>query len=90
MILPCVQLVVVSPLTRACETAAAAFGMPCSDPSEESLLMKQQDEIPLERATHDAIAMPPRLRFVAHEFAREQVGESRCYYSQQSCGDPGV
>ncbi len=85
--LPCVQLVVVSPLMRACETAAAAFGTPCSDTSEASLLMKQQDEIPLERAAHDAVALPPGLRIVAHEFAREQVGESHCHH-EQSCNYP--
>ena len=77
--MPDVQLVVVSPLMRACETAAAVFGDPCSKASEVSLLMKQQYKIPEERAAHDAIALPLGVRFVAHEFAREQVRESHCH-----------
>ncbi len=76
--MPCAQLVVVSPLMRACETAAAVFGTTCSD-TEASLLMKQQDEIPRERSAHDAIAPPPGVRFIAHEFVREQVGGSHCH-----------
>ncbi|CAL5224304.1 g6970 [Coccomyxa viridis] len=70
-----VQLVVVSPLMRACETAAAVFGETCSDASEASLLMKQQSKIPEERAAHAAITLPTGVRFVGHEFAREQVCE---------------
>ncbi len=74
-----VQLVVVSPLMRACETAAAAFGDTCSDALETSLLMERQGKIPEERAAHAAIALPAGVRFVAHEFAREQVCESLCH-----------
>ena len=77
--MPIMQLVVVSPLMRACETAAAVFGNEYLGFLLPPSLMKQQDEIAEDRSAHDAIALPPGVRIVAHEFARERNGESRSH-----------
>lgn len=72
----CLQLVVVSPLMRTCETAAGVFGGASSGSADAKLLMKQQDDARLERSAHDAIALPEGLRFVAEELVRERMGKA--------------
>ena len=71
----CLQLVVVSPLMRTCETAAGVFGGPSSGSPDAGLLMKRQDDIRLECSAHDAIALPTGLPFVAEELVRERMGD---------------
>ena len=71
----CMQLVVVSPLMRTCETAAGVFGGANPGTSDGELLMKRQDGSHLERSAHDAIALPTALPFVAEELVRERMGE---------------
>ena len=72
----CLQLVVVSPLMRTCETAAGVFGGASSGSADAKLLMKRQDDARLERSAHNAIALPEGLRFVAEEFVRERMGKA--------------
>ena len=69
------QLVVVSPLMRTCETAAGVFGGAKPGSSDGELLMKRQDDSYLERSAHDAIALPTDMPFVAEELVRERMGE---------------
>ena len=71
----CMQLVVVSPLMRTCETAAGVFGGAPPGSPEGELLMKRQDDSHLERSAHDAIALPADTPFVAEELVRERMGK---------------
>ena len=71
----CMQLVVVSPLMRTCETAAGVFGGAAPGSPDGELLMKRQDDSHLERSAHDAIALPADMPFVAEELVRERMGE---------------
>ena len=67
------QVVIVSPLTRALETAAGVFG---GGPFEGSgrPLMLAQTELEDERAAHGAVACPDALPFIAFEGCRERLG----------------
>ena len=71
----CMQLVLVSPLMRTCETAAGVFGGAAPGSPDGELLMKRQDDSHLERSAHDAIALPADMPFVAEELVRERMGE---------------
>ena len=71
-----VQLVVVSPLVRALETAAGIFGM---DPAQcdldpPTLLMAAQDSQWNVRTAHGAVSPRPGVKFVAQELCRERLG----------------
>lgn len=69
------QLVVVSPLMRTCETASGVFGGASSESPDANLLMKRQDDLRLERSAHDAIPLPAGLPFISEELVRERMGE---------------
>ena len=90
-----VQLVVVSPLMRALETAAGVFGdaLP-SNSAACTLLMVGQGEAPRERTAHPALAARPKLRYLANELCRERMGPSPCDArrprSQACAAFPGV
>ena len=71
----CLQVVIVSPLMRTCETAAGVFGGASSGSSDAGLLMKRQDDARLECSAHDAIALPAGLPFIAEELVRERMGK---------------
>jgi broad specificity phosphatase PhoE len=96
-----VQLVVVSPLFRALETAAGVFGVAAassptlgkespttaaaSAPAE--LLMIAQSEVPEVRCTHPAVNIKrPGLEFLANELCRERLGPSSCD-SRRKCSE---
>ena len=70
------QLVVVSPLMRTCETAAGVFAGAQPGCPDGALLMRRQDDSHLERSAHDAIVLPADLPFLAEELVRERMGES--------------
>ena len=75
-----VQLVVVSPLMRALETAAGAFGVPpnSSGGAEAALLlMCAQSGEPSLRTQHGAVAPRPGVAFIANELCRERLGEPK-------------
>jgi hypothetical protein len=79
-----VQLVVVSPLVRALETAAGVFGV---DPSQCDLdpptcLMAAQQAERNVRTAHGALALRPGLKFVAQELCRERLGEGASAFAQ--------
>jgi len=73
------QLVVVSPLTRALETAVAAFGGDCPAAPGAPLLMRAQEALPeqlrVARPGVSALGAPP---FVACELCREHLGVHPC------------
>lgn len=75
-----VQLVVVSPLVRALETAAGVFGIPSSESDSDppALLMAGQEGERKVRAAHGAVALRPGVKFVAFELCRERLGPSQC------------
>lgn len=73
----CLQLVIVSPLMRTCETACGVFGGASAGSQDAKLLMKRQDDARLERSAHDAIALPANLPFLSEELVRERMGGSR-------------
>ncbi len=80
-----VQLVVVSPLIRALETAAGVFG---EEPSKAEaaeggeppapLLMAGQEGERNVRTAHGAVALPPGVKFLAVELCRERLGGCPC------------
>lgn len=74
-----VQLVVVSPLVRALETAAGVFGIEPSkceyDPP--TVLMAGQEAERNVRTAHGAVALRPGVKFVAVELCRERLGKRR-------------
>ena len=61
-------------MTRALETAAAAFGGGKWQ-GRGSLLMHEQTAIPGVRAAHEPIAALAGLPFIAFEGCRERLGE---------------
>ena len=67
------QVVVASPLTRALETAAGAFGGGKWQ-GRGSVLMLEQSAIPGVRAAHSAVGAVAGLPFVAFEGCRERLG----------------
>ena len=72
------QLVVVSPLTRAVETAVAAFGGASPALPGEPLLMEAQcavEGLRVERPSVSAVGVPP---FLACELCREHLGVHPC------------
>ena len=72
------ELVVVSPLTRAVETAVAAFGGACPAAEGEPLLMVAQAEVEglrVSRPAVSAVGVPP---FVVCELCREHLGVHPC------------
>jgi hypothetical protein len=70
------QLVVVSPLMRTCETAAGVFGLESTSNSQPLMLAKTAE--PRERSAHRAIAKPGNLPFLAEELCRERMSARPC------------
>ena len=68
------QVVVASPLIRALETAAGAFGGGKWQ-GRGSVLMLEQTAIPGVRASHTAVGAVAGLPFVAFEGCRERLGK---------------
>lgn len=77
-----VQLVIVSPLMRALETAAGVFGLLDenlnSNVGSVQMLMSAQTEEFNVRTSHQALVSRPGIAFVANELARERLGPSPC------------
>ena len=73
----CVQVVVVSPLMRALETAAGAFGAGPFKGEGRPLMLSQTGELD-ERAPHAAVACPEGIPFIAFEGCRERLGMHTC------------
>lgn len=67
------QVVIVSPLMRALETAAGAFGDGPFKGSGRPLMLAQTPEAD-ERAGHCAVACPEGIPFIAFEGCRERLG----------------
>lgn len=67
------QVVIVSPLIRALETAAGAFGAGAFSGSGRPLMLAQTAEED-ERAAHTAVACPEGVPFIAFEGCRERLG----------------
>jgi phosphohistidine phosphatase SixA len=75
-----VQLVVVSPMVRALETAAGVFGI---EPAQcefdpPTCLMGAQDAQWKVRTAHAAVSLRPGVKFVAMETCRERLGPGQC------------
>ena len=75
-----VQLVIVSPLMRALETAAGVFGVKESDTASAAagMLMVAQNEVPDVRAPHAPVYKRPEIVYLANELCRERLGPSTC------------
>jgi len=69
-----IQLVVISPLTRALETAAGAFG----SSKGEKFLMNSQESLPNSQEAHDPIYVQEGKTYIVHEGCRERLGPSSC------------
>lgn len=73
------ELVVVSPLTRAMETAAAMFG---SEGGEGCVLMEATEEVEMKTCERPVLRCDTRLcegkKFLALEMVREQIGGNPC------------
>ena len=67
------QVVIVSPLMRALETAAGVFGGGAFE-GDGRPLMLAQTELEDERAAHGAVACVDSLPFIAFEGCRERLG----------------
>ncbi|BDA42931.1 Phosphoglycerate mutase-like protein 1 [Coccomyxa sp. Obi] len=72
-----IQVVIVSPLMRALETAAGAFGDGPFKGSGRPLMLAQTPEED-ERAGHCAVACPEGIPFIAFEGCRERLGAAVC------------
>ena len=72
------QLVVVSPLTRALETAVAAFGGDCPAAPGAPLLMRAQEALPELRVARPGVSAQGAPPFVACELCREHLGVHPC------------
>ncbi|EIE24438.1 phosphoglycerate mutase-like protein [Coccomyxa subellipsoidea C-169] len=70
-------VVIVSPLIRALETAAGAFGAGPFKGSGRPLMLAQSGE-PDECAAHCAVACPEGIPFIAFEGCRERLGSAVC------------
>ncbi len=75
----CAQVVIVSPLIRALETAAGAFGAGPFKGSGRPLMLAQSGE-PDECAAHCAVACPEGIPFIAFEGCRERLGACRHFF----------
>ena len=72
-------VIIVSPLTRALETAAGAFGKPCTEANASApLFMRAQDAVPQRRAAQGAISAAGLPPLVAIEECREHLGVHPC------------
>ena len=69
-----VQVVIVSPLMRALETAAGAFGAGAFKGEGRPLMLSQTEDLD-ERAPHAAVACPEGIPFIAFEGCRERLGD---------------
>ncbi|KAG7666578.1 putative Phosphoglycerate mutase-like protein [Nannochloris sp. 'desiccata'] len=99
-----VQLIVVSPLMRALETAAGVFGVVSSSENEKvknpmaaatiattnEILMKAQSEVPDIKAAHPEVKIKhPNVTFLANELCRERLGPSSCD-CRRKCSEAAV
>ena len=66
-------MVIVSPLMRALETAAGAFGAGAFKGEGRPLMLSQTEDLD-ERAPHAAVACPEGIPFIAFEGCRERLG----------------
>ena len=73
-----VELVVVSPLMRALETAVGSLGGATPAPSGEPVLMASQSPLEGVRPGHDAVSGAGLPSFVACELCREHLGLHPC------------
>jgi broad specificity phosphatase PhoE len=69
-----IELVISSPLTRALETAAGAFGMG----QGQNILMEKEHGIMNTQTAHDTLFCIPGTRYIVHELCRERLGPSNC------------
>jgi hypothetical protein len=79
------QVVIVSPLMRALETAAGAFGGGAYSGSGGRPLMLAQSAEEDERAAHAAVACPEGVPFIAFEGCRERLGAPQGFPSPLFC-----
>eukprot|EP00890_Picochlorum_soloecismus_P000886 jgi/Picsp_1/1799/NSC_05267-R1_phosphoglycerate mutase-like protein len=69
-----IQLVVTSPLTRALETAAGAFG----SSKGTKILMNSQECVPNSQEAQGPIFIQEGKTYIVHESCRERLGPSSC------------
>ena len=69
-----------SPLMRALETAAGAFGAGAFKGEGRPLMLSQTEDLD-ERAPHAAVACPEGIPFIAFEGCRERLGDRLCHHS---------
>ncbi|KAK9809580.1 hypothetical protein WJX73_004066 [Symbiochloris irregularis] len=73
------QAVVISPLTRAIETAIGAFGGGAwTSADSDKPLMLAQEAVKSKRAEHTAVSSAGCPPFIIHEGCREQLGKNPC------------
>ena len=72
-----ITTVVVSPLTRALETAAGIFGESEYD-NGNRLLMREQAEVHDSKTKHVEVYSRSGIKYIAHELCRERLGPSNC------------
>ena len=80
------QVVIVSPLMRALETAAGAFGGGAYSGSGRPLMLAQTAEED-ERAAHAAVVCPEGVPFIAFEGCRERLGAPQTISWRWPCSD---
>jgi len=94
-----VQIIVVSPLMRALETAAGVFGVDSPENEKEKallatattatneILMKAQTEVPEIKVAHPEVKIKhPNVGFLVNELCRERLGPSSCD-SRRKCSE---
>lgn len=81
-----VQLVVVSPLMRALETAAGAFGsLGDNDRLGSPILMTAQNEVRDVCTAHETISCRPGIKYLVNEACRERLSTGLCDARSDRC-----